>query len=74
MKSLGHGAPPKTPLRSLRPCVKFACLASLTHEEGTEGWGYEVKTEGDAFMVALRVYQPDDAAASWEAPVVKRLK
>jgi hypothetical protein len=30
--------------------------------------------KGDAFMIALRVYQPADDAASWEAPVVKRVK
>ena len=30
--------------------------------------------KGDAFMIALRAYQPADDAASWEAPVVKRVK
>ncbi len=30
--------------------------------------------KGEAFMVVLRVYQPDDGAASWEAPPVKRVK
>ena len=30
--------------------------------------------KGDAFMVVLRAYQPADDAASWEAPVVKRIK
>ncbi len=30
--------------------------------------------KGDAFMVVLRVYSPDDAAASWDAPPVKRVK
>ncbi len=28
--------------------------------------------KGEAFMVALRIYQPDDSASSWEAPPVKR--
>jgi len=28
--------------------------------------------KGEAFMVVLRIYQPDDSASSWEAPPVKR--
>jgi hypothetical protein len=30
--------------------------------------------KGEAFMVVLRVYQPDDGAASWESPPIKRVK
>jgi hypothetical protein len=30
--------------------------------------------KGEAFMVVLRLYEPDAAAASWEPPPVKRLK
>ncbi len=30
--------------------------------------------KGKAFIVVLRVYQPDDAASSWDAPVIKRGK
>ncbi len=30
--------------------------------------------KGEAFLVVLRVYQPDDSAGSWEAPAIKRLK
>jgi hypothetical protein len=28
--------------------------------------------KGEAFMVVLRIYQPDDSASSWEAPPLKR--
>ncbi len=30
--------------------------------------------KGEAFMVVLRVYQPDDSAASWDPPAIKRIK